>query len=54
MNVLIGLIAATGLLALLATALVAYRWNRARPNAAAASAQWPAELTEPDTQAGRI
>lgn len=54
MNVVIGLIAFTGLLTLLAGGLVAYRWNRARLNTRSAGIQWPASLTEPDTQAGRI
>ena len=53
MNIEIGLFAGSALLVLVA-GLLAYRHTRARRFAPAIGAQYPTELTEPDTQAGRI
>ena len=56
MNVVIAFIALLGLSLLSGGGVVAYRWNRARTGAAVAGnrLEWPASLTGPDTQAGRI
>jgi ribose/xylose/arabinose/galactoside ABC-type transport system permease subunit len=56
MNVVIGVFAVSGLMALAAGGVVAYRWNRSRGDAGNGSKrlEWPVSRTEPDTQAGRI